>query len=123
MILVDSSVWVDHQRSKNPELSRLLEEGWVYPHPFVIGELAMGSFKNRQMFLDSLLALPEVAKADDLEVLRMVESHQMAGKGLGLIDAHLLASALIDRVRLYTLDVALDRMARALGVCWGPRPH
>ena len=123
MILVDSSVWVDHQRSKNSELSRLLEEGLVHTHPFVIGELAMGSFKNRQMFLDGLLALPEVAKADDLEVLRMVESHQMAGRGLGLIDAHLLASALIDRVRLFTLDGALDRMARALGVGWGTRPH
>jgi predicted nucleic acid-binding protein len=123
MILVDSSVWVDHQRSKNLELSRLLEEGLVYTHPFVIGELALGSFKNRQMFLDGLLALPEVAKADDLEVLRMVESHQMAGKGLGLIDAHLLASALIDRVRLFTFDGALDRMARVLGVGWGTAPH
>ncbi len=123
MILVDSSVWVEHQRSKNLELSRLLEEGLVYTLPFVIGELAMGSFKNRQMFLDGLLALPEVAKADDLEVLRMVESHQMAGKGLGLIDAHLLASALIDRVRLFTFDGALDRMARALGVGWGAGSH
>jgi predicted nucleic acid-binding protein len=123
MILVDSSVWIEHQRSSNAELGRLLEEGLVTTHPFVVGELALGSFKNRQAFLGHLMSLPEVMTAADSEVLNLIEAHQLAGLGLGLVDAHLLASALIDRARLFTFDSALDRTARKFGIAWGTAPH
>lgn len=116
MTLVDTSVWIEHLRRGDARLSRLLGSAMVSCHPFVLGELAMGSLKNRAEILTLLDKLPEVAVATHDEVLTLVERHRLAGRGLGWIDAHLLASARLARSPLWTLDRRLADAARALGV-------
>ena len=95
MVLVDTSVWVDHLRQGDAILASLLEAGEVSCHPFVVGELACGAIRNRSQILRLLLALPTLAKADDDEVLAFIDRHRLMGSGLGLIDVHLLASCLL----------------------------
>jgi predicted nucleic acid-binding protein len=114
MVLVDTSIWVDHFRQGNIALGSLLQEGMVVCHPFIIGELACGNLKNRGEILAHLQALPEAAKAEDREVLRFLEDQGLMGKGLGFIDMHLLASALLSKVSLWTLDKKLHGVAQAL---------
>lgn len=116
MILVDTSVWVDHLRRGNARLVELLETGTVLWHPFVMGELACGDLKNRSEILSLLEELPQVTHASHKEVLRLVESRQLMGRGLGVVDVHLLASALIDHARLWTLDKRLDAAAERLRI-------
>ena len=114
MILVDTSVWVDHLRKGDQELRSLLEKGSVLCHPFVIGELACGNLKNRGEILSLLEALPTSTVASHQEVLHLLSEHKLHGKGLGWIDMHLLASALLSKSRLWTTDKTLARAARAL---------
>ena len=116
MVLVDTSVWVDHLRRGNASLqARLLAEE-VLCHPFVIGELACGSLRNRDEILSLLQALPPAVVADDAEALVFIERHRLMGLGIGLIDVHLLASALLSGARLWTLDKRLKAAAGRLGV-------
>lgn len=117
MILADTSVWINHFHSRSDRLCRLLEEDRVLVHPFVIGELACGRLRNRAEALSHLQALPQAPKADDGEVLHFIEAHDLAGKGLGLIDTHLLASAHLAHCRLWTADRRLRRVAEAQGIC------
>ncbi|MDQ7844267.1 MAG: PIN domain-containing protein [Armatimonadota bacterium] len=114
MILVDTSVWVDHLRRGSAELGRLLEEGEVVTHPFVIGELACGAVPHRREFLTLLSALPSATVAEHDEVLQFVERHRLYGRGLGWIDVHLLASARLSAAALWTLDRPLQQAAAAL---------
>ncbi|MAE69282.1 MAG: VapC toxin family PIN domain ribonuclease [Gemmatimonadetes bacterium] len=114
MILVDTSVWIDHLRLGEEELERLLGEGRVLSHPFVIGELACGNLRNRAEILGLLSALPTASTASHAEVLRLVDDRVLAGKGLGWIDVHLLASALVTKCPLWTKDKALRAAAGAL---------
>lgn len=114
MTLVDSSVWVDHFRRNNSTLEALLEEGQVLTHPLVIGELACGALPNRRQTLAYLTALPSASAALHEDVLQLVERRALWGKGLGWIDSHLLASAILSGCRLWTLDVSLQRAAAAL---------
>jgi predicted nucleic acid-binding protein len=116
MILVDTSVWVDHFRKSNASLSELLSEGAVFCHPFVIGELACGNLRNRDEILGLLAALPEAHVAEHEETLHLVKHHRLHGHGLGWIDAHLIASALLNRCNLWTSDKLLDSAARALKI-------
>jgi predicted nucleic acid-binding protein len=116
MILVDTSVWVDHLRKGNDRLGALLLDEQVLGHPFVIGELACGSLKNRQEILHLLRALPASRLAEHDEVLRLLESHRLLGRGIGWIDAHLLASALLSRCSLWTFDKRLHAIARELAI-------
>ncbi|NPU96494.1 MAG: type II toxin-antitoxin system VapC family toxin [Candidatus Omnitrophica bacterium] len=116
MILVDTSVWVTHFRQGHPELTRRLEAGEVACHPFIVGELACGNLKNRRAILSLLRDLPQVAPANDEEVLRFIEDRRMMGKGLGYIDMHLLAAALLSHTPLWTLDKKLREAARELGI-------
>jgi len=116
MLLADTSVWVEHLRRGEPRLAALLEAGDVLCHPFVIGELACGHLGRRSEILGLLSALPSVDEAAHDEVLSFVERHRLQGKGLGLIDVHLLASCALARKRLWTLDVRLARAASQLGV-------
>jgi predicted nucleic acid-binding protein len=116
MILVDTSVWIEHLRAGQAELAALLNEGVVLTHPFVIGELACGSLRHRARILADLAALPAAVTATDAEVLRFVEEHKLHGLGIGWIDAHLLASALITNCRFWTLDRRLERSALAARV-------
>src|SRR5947209_18625734 len=108
MVLIDTSVWVGHLRVKDPILSRLLEAGLVLMHPFVAGELACGSLKNREVLNRSFVTLPKSAVATHDETMHIIEHHKIWGRGIGWVDAHLLASAMLTRCRLWTFDTALD---------------
>lgn len=121
MILVDTSVWIDHLRRGNDRLATLLEAGEVLGHPFVTGELACGSLRNRREILSLLDALPQAVTAEHSEVLRFVESHRLMGRGLGYVDVHLLASVMLDGATIWTLDRRLAEMAGRLDVA--PRPQ
>jgi predicted nucleic acid-binding protein len=116
VILVDTSVWIDHLRNKNARLAALLEAGEVVIHPYVIGEIACGNLKNRKEIIALLHALPGTRKADDDEVLFFIERHQLNGRGIGLIDVHLLASCFMDDCRLWTADKRLCSIAEELNV-------
>jgi len=116
MILVDTSVWVHHLRRDNRRLRDVLEDGMVLTHPFVVGELACGSLRNRRETLGHLLALPQAPAAEHEEVLRWVETERLFGRGLGWIDVHLLASARLSGSALWTLDKRLGRVASLLGI-------
>jgi predicted nucleic acid-binding protein len=119
MILVDTSVWVDHLRKASSKLAKLLEEGDVAIHPFVVGELACGNLKNRSEILALLHALPGAPRAADDELLFFIDRHSLSGKGLGLIDVHLLASSRMGEFPLWTKDKRLHSAAEALGIHFG----
>lgn len=117
MILVDTSVWIDHFRRANPALARSLESGAVAVHPFVIGEIALGSLKNRRAIIESLSDLPAVTMATDEETLAFIEDWRLMASGVGYLDAHLLASVrLTAGARLWTKDKKLKSAADALGL-------
>ncbi len=111
MVLVDTSVWVAHLRQGAIRLEALLNEGRVVCHPFIVGELACGNLKNRSEILVLLQALPQAIRAEHEEVMRFIENYRLMGKGLGYIDMHLLASALLTKVPLWTLDKKLNEVA------------
>ena len=115
-VLVDTSVWIDHLRSADTELATRLERGEVWCHPFVVGELACGNLANRREIVRLLQALPRAEVAEHREVLAFLEAHDLAGSGIGWLDAHLLASARLTRLALWTLDKPLDAVARGLGL-------
>jgi hypothetical protein len=112
--LVDTSVWVDHFRSNSPALRRLLDQDLVLCHPLVIGELACGNLKHRSEVLESLAVLPTTSTIEYEELLTFIETHKFYGQGLGWIDAHLLASTLLEQVTLWTLDQPLRQTAKKL---------
>jgi predicted nucleic acid-binding protein len=116
MILVDTSVWVQHLRAGSSRLKSLLLEEQVLCHPFVIGELACGSIARRDEVLRLLAALPQAREATHEEALVLLERERLHGSGLGWIDTHLLASARLSRAPLWTLDGKLARAAGALGI-------
>lgn len=113
-MLVDTSVWIDHFRKGNAELGEALELGEVLCHPFVIGELACGNLARRHEVLGWLAALPQAPEATDAEVLVLVESQRLMGRGLGWVDVHLLASVRLAKTELWTLDKRLSAAARDL---------
>ena len=115
-VLADTSVWIDHWRRGNPQLARRLEDGAVLIHPFVLGEIALGQVTSRAEVLADLATLESPRVAEHDEVLALIERGRLWGRGIGWVDAHLLASALLDRIRLWTLDAPLARVARELGV-------
>jgi predicted nucleic acid-binding protein len=116
MVLVDTSVWIAHFREGNIGLETLLNEGNVVCHSFIIGELACGNLKNRSEILSLLLALPMAAHAGHEEVMQFIEDQRLMGKGLGYVDMHLLASALLTKVSLWTLDKRLSEVSSVLGL-------
>ena len=116
MTLVDTSVWVDHLRASNRTLVSLLHDAEVLTHPFVVGELGCGHMRNRREILALLRTLPGARVAGHHEVLAFVEAHRLFGRGIGWIDAHLLASALLSQARLITLDRRLSNLAARVGV-------
>lgn len=116
MILVDTSVWIQHLRAGNPRLGELLHDRQVLTHPFVLGELACGNLRNRGEILTRLAALRAARVAEHGEVLSFVDSVRLYGRGLGWIDVHLLASARLTQCGLWTLDRRLQSAAAALGI-------
>lgn len=117
MILVDTSIWIDHLHRSDATLSDLLHEAQVCAHPMVIGELALGALRDRQTMLGLLADLPSVPVATNVEVLAFVDSKVLHGIGLSLVDAHLLAALRLSRSdRLWTRDRRLRLAAERLGV-------
>jgi predicted nucleic acid-binding protein len=119
-MLVDTSLWIDHLRRGNSRLVPLLEVGEVESHRFVLGELACGDLGRRVELLSLLGALPQVAEAEHDEVLMLINTTRLNGCGLGWVDAHLLASAILSGTTLWTLDKRLAAQAARLGVLFKP---
>lgn len=117
-VLVDTCVWVRHFRLRNPYLQALLEDGEVLSHPLVVGELAMGSLRDRAQTLWSLSKLGRPPIATDAETHQMVEARRLWGRGIQWNDARLLASVVIGGVKLWTLDARLAEIAEEMGVAW-----
>lgn len=118
MVLVDTSIWIDHLRKSNAHLEQLLLDLEVACHPFIIGELACGNLKNRSEILSLLHALPSAPATDDDEILHFIEHNKLMGVGLGLIDVHLLASARLAHLPLWTSDKRLFNAAKALHIAY-----
>ena len=119
MILADTSIWIDHLRKGDAGLSRLLEATMVLIHPFVVGEMACGNLHNRADVLKLLRDLPGVRTASDLEVMYFIDSHRLMGRGIGFIDAHLLAAvSLTPPACLWTRDKRLARIASDLELAY-----
>jgi len=118
MVLVDTNIWINHFRKSASALVDLLNQGSVACHPFVIGELACGNLKNRKEILSLFQSLPSAIVVEDNEVLEFVESRKLMGKGLGLVDIHILASAVLSDVPLWTGDKRLAQAAADLGVSY-----
>lgn len=124
MILVDTSIWIDHLRARDDRLAQLLEAGRVLAHPFVTGELALGNLRNRDAVLGALLDLPQAGVATEPEVLRFVSEKGLFGLGIGYIDAHLLAAVLLTPgSRLWTRDQRLLAASSRLGVAAANTTH
>jgi predicted nucleic acid-binding protein len=116
MVLVDTSVWIEHLRRRHAALAGALAKGLVLMHPLVSGELACGNLKDRSMVLSHLNSLPAAAIATHDEAMQFMDRHRLWGRGLGWIDVHLLASALLSDCRFWTLDKSVARAAAELGL-------
>jgi predicted nucleic acid-binding protein len=117
VILVDTSVWVDHLRARDETLFQLLDAEQVLIHPFVIGEVALGHLRRRRLVLDTLRIIPQAPIASHGEVLHFIDEHGLFGFGIGYVDVHLLASAqLTAGVKLWTRDKRLLDAANRLAL-------
>jgi len=116
MILADTSVWISHFRTGQPHLQQALVDSKVFMHPFVLGEIACGNLRARSQTLHNLGRLPSSVSASNDEVLALLLQHRLFGRGLGWVDAHLLASARLTGCRLWTLDSPLRAAATALKI-------
>lgn len=121
MILVDTSVWVDHLRKGDQVLGRLLFAGRVLAHPFIVGELSLGVLRQREAVLGALMDLPQATIATEEEVFRFIEANGLPGSGIGYVDAHLLAATrLTPGAALWTRDKRLSEVAERLGLAAHP---
>jgi predicted nucleic acid-binding protein len=124
VILVDTSVWVDHLRAGNKALADLLNIGMVLTHPFIIGELALGNLRRREVVLSALSDLPQASIATDVEVLQFIDNDALFGRGAGYVDIHLLAAVrLTAGSTLWTNDKRLHGIAAQLGVAMALPTH
>lgn len=117
MILADTSVWIDHLRGREAGLAPLLQAGRVLMHPAVLGEIALGTLRQRDIVLRAVAGLPQAVIAMDAEVMLLVDRHALHGQGIGWVDAQLLASVLLTpEARLWTVDRRLAGVADRVGV-------
>jgi len=116
VVLVDTSVWVAHLRHGNIGLEALLHGGRVVCHPCIVGELACGNLRNRSEIISLLQKLPGAIQAGHEEVMQFIDNNGLMGKGLGYIDIHLIASARLTGVPLWTPDKRLNEAAKKLGL-------
>ena len=123
MMLVDTSVWIDHLRQGDAALTAALEAGQVWMHSFVLGELACGNLRSRVEVLGLLQALPPMPVSTDKEVLFFIDQHELMGRGIGYIDVHLLASARLGGTQLWTRDKRLHTVAAELGLAHPETQH
>lgn len=117
-ILVDTSVWIDHLRKGDDRLRNLLRTADVVSHPFIIGEIACGRLSNREEILDLLQAIPRVPPVTFEEALQFIDIHQLMGRGIGYVDVHLLASAHLERLSVWTRDRRLRAVAQEIGLSY-----
>ena len=121
MILADTSIWIDHLRGGDAVMTEQLERGSIAMHPFVLGEIALGSLKSRAELLQLLEALPGTLIAADAEVMHMLDERALFGRGLGWVDVHLLAATLLTPgLRLWTRDRRLHAVADEIGLASSP---
>jgi predicted nucleic acid-binding protein len=124
VILLDTSVWIDHLRRGDARVAATLQSGLALVHPFVIGELACGNLRSRARLLDLLATLPAARVAQEQEVLHFIERHKLMGQGIGYVDAHLLAAvALTESASLWTRHKRLDAVAHALDLAHTEAAH
>jgi predicted nucleic acid-binding protein len=123
VILVDTSIWIDHLRSGSPALAALLQNEVVCTHDFVIGELACGNLRNRAEVLGLLQSLPRLSAATEDETLFFIEQQHVMGRGIGYIDAHLLAAAVIRDIPIWTKDKRLLAIAEEKEWAYAPGAH
>lgn len=116
MVLADTSIWIDHFRKGNDKLVSLLDAEEAAIHPFVLGELACGNLANRKEIIALLHALPDATEVEDDELLLFIEHRRLMGRGIGLIDAHILASCCIDSCLLWTGDKRLQVLAKEMNI-------
>lgn len=117
MVLVDTSIWIDHLRKADAALMQLLDTQQVLIHPYIIGELACGNLKPRDEILNLLSVLPSGRLAEAHEVLYFIEANHLYGKGIGYVDAHLLSSVALERTaKLWTRDKRLMLLAKSIGL-------
>lgn len=116
MILVDTSVWIDHLRAGDAELVRRLNAGQVLAHAFVLGELALGNLQRRETVLDAMRCLPQAVVARDEEVMQFIDRHRLFGLGIGYIDAHLLAAARLSDAAIWSRDKRLNAVCERLSL-------
>jgi len=115
-ILVDTSVWIKHLRESDKNLVRLLKQGLVACHPFIIGEIACGGIKNTHEIINLLTDLPSTDILDHYDIMEFIEYRKIMNKGVGYVDVHLLASALVSETPLWTSDKALKKVANQLSI-------
>jgi predicted nucleic acid-binding protein len=120
MILLDTSVWVDHLRRAEPRVVEILESGRAVIHPFVVGELACGLLNPRDDVLALLRSLKHLDEATDDEVLDFIESHRLMGRGIGFVDVHLLAASVLNGATLWTKDRRLHEIAAEMRIVAPP---
>jgi predicted nucleic acid-binding protein len=124
VILVDSSIWIDHFRHVDPELTKIIEDDQLLCHPFVVGELALGSLRERDAVIAFLTAQREAVIATHAEVMMVIDRHSIFSMGIGYTDAHLLTSTLLDRrSSLWTRDKRLAAAALKVGAALHPSPY
>jgi predicted nucleic acid-binding protein len=117
VILADTGIWIEYFRGRHSKMPELLADGQIAMHPFVLAEIALGSPRDRRKTLAEMGALWEVKVARLTEIQRMIESHALYSRGIGLIDAHLIASCLITQgTQLWTQDISLQKVARSLDI-------
>jgi len=116
MVLVDTSIWISHLRDGSSYLEVLLNSGDVLCHPFIIGELACGTLKNRNELFSLFKSLPIAKIVEHDEVLKFIEKRNLMGMGLGYIDIHLLASAILSDSPIWSLDKKLNKIANAMDI-------
>jgi len=116
MVLVDTSIWVWHLRQGSPRLHDLLQLSEVACHPFIVGELACGNIQNRNEIISLMQSLPMVDVIEHEEFLHFIENRHLMGKGLGFVDVHLVASALLANIPLWTKDKKLQKVSSSLNV-------
>lgn len=118
LILADTSIWVTHFKEGQKELINLLEQGLIACHPYIVGELACGSLKNRNEIIQLLEALPTVDVLEHVEIMEFIESRKLMSIGIGYVDVHLLGSSLLSNTPLWTRDKSLIKAAMLLNVCY-----
>ena len=120
MTLVDTSIWIDHFRKGNAHLKELLVNAHVACHPFIIGELACRNLRQRSEIILLLHALPSVNTVTNDEILYFIEEKRLTGLGIGIVDVHLLASAIMTNTPLWTSDARLKEVAKRLKIFYPP---